>query len=125
MNFASWQNTVFDDLSSKKSSKSMVLRTFNFWRFVGQYRDFHYYYGIRYTVVVGAFCLTVYFSRTSPFDCKLTKLHRLMTPLISGLAIYRSKKIFISELIFMLPFYYRFFKSAQKIGPIHDASRKL
>ena len=22
----------------------MVLRTFNFWRFVGQYRDFHYYF---------------------------------------------------------------------------------
>ena len=24
----------------------MVLRTFNFWGFCGQYRDFHYYFNI-------------------------------------------------------------------------------
>ena len=37
------KNTIFDDLFSKKSLKSMVLSTFNFWGFCGPYRDFLYY----------------------------------------------------------------------------------
>ena len=34
----------------------MVLRTFNFWRFVGQYRDFHYYLRVHfYSFISGTF----------------------------------------------------------------------